>query len=92
MSDPIYCMFNAANLARAFNTQPALHDVKARVLASIDATTDLADIYQTILTELALARIDLVFKVKADFAADVFQARQNAYPAHQIENDAGYYA
>jgi hypothetical protein len=92
MSNPIYCMFSPLNLARAFDRQQGLREVKERVLASIDATTDMADIYRAIETELALARIDLGFKVKADFCVDVFQARQDAYPDRQIANDAGYYA
>lgn len=84
-------LIRAAILASTFSQQD-LPDVKARVLENIDVTTDLADIYRAIVEELALARIVLSKQELADFCADVFQARQDAYPDHQIENDAGYYA
>ena len=85
-------LIRAAVLATAIATKQNLSDVKARVLQNIDAATDLADIYRAIVEELTLARIVLQRQALADFCADVFQARQDAYPGQQIANDAGYYA
>ena len=84
-------LIRAAILATTFAKQD-IPDVKGRILASIDVTTDLADIYRATVEELALARIILTRAELADFCAEVFQARQDAYPKRQIANDAGYYA
>jgi hypothetical protein len=78
-------------LAIARSAKPDLPAVKARALARIVETTDLADIYKTILDELARAGIVLSRQPLADFCADVFQDRQRAYPRTPILNRAGLY-
>jgi len=82
---------NLASLALRRSLSPDLAHVLARCSSRIGQSDGLATILEIILSELGAARIILTRAALADFAVEVFQDRQRAYPETPILNQAGYY-